>query len=212
MFCEHCVRARIIFHNITSKYNSTFILLVFLLQFSILQMTYVHQWRKMYFTSLFLASSITSDLFLTFARFHVEIFSSFLHSLSTAFFASGNFIAWGTGKICAPYCNDAVNYILFLQSGLREFLVQFLPHAASFLDSSASKIDVNLDLWLAFVLRVTPCLLLFVHLQGMAGAVGISNFFPWIPHPQVQWNKYLEVFGHFPALVLHLPKFASLSF
>ena len=44
-----------------------------------------------------LASSITSDLFLTFVRSNAGIFSSFSHSLSTASFAASTFIAWGTG-------------------------------------------------------------------------------------------------------------------
>ena len=44
-----------------------------------------------------LASSITSFLLLTFVRFHAEIFSNFSHSLSTAAFAAGIFIAWGIG-------------------------------------------------------------------------------------------------------------------
>ena len=44
-----------------------------------------------------LASSITSFLLLTFVRFHAEIFSNVSHSLSTAAFAAGIFIAWGTG-------------------------------------------------------------------------------------------------------------------
>ena len=48
-------------------------------------------------TPFFLASSITSDLLLTFARFHAGIFSSFSHSLSTAAFAAGIFITSGIG-------------------------------------------------------------------------------------------------------------------
>ena len=35
-FSEYCMRSRIIFHHITSEYNSTFIILVLRLQFSIL--------------------------------------------------------------------------------------------------------------------------------------------------------------------------------
>ena len=45
-----------------------------------------------------LASSITFlNLLVTFVKFHVEIFSNFSHSLSTAAFAAGIFTAWGTG-------------------------------------------------------------------------------------------------------------------
>ena len=40
---KSCMRSRIIFHNVASEYNSTFIFLVLCLQFGILQMTEVHQ-------------------------------------------------------------------------------------------------------------------------------------------------------------------------
>ena len=49
LFGEYCIRHRIVFYSITSEYNSTFVLLVFCLQISIFQMTYVHQWCKMNF-------------------------------------------------------------------------------------------------------------------------------------------------------------------
>ena len=42
LFSEYCIRSRIIFHNVTSEYNSTFVFLVLCLQFSIFQMTDVH--------------------------------------------------------------------------------------------------------------------------------------------------------------------------
>ena len=44
-----------------------------------------------------LASSITCFLLLSFVKFHAGIFSNFSPSLSTAAFAAGIFIAWGTG-------------------------------------------------------------------------------------------------------------------
>ena len=52
---------------------------------------------KWTFAPFVLASSITSFLLLTFVRFHAEIFSNFSHSLSTAAFAAGIFLAWGKG-------------------------------------------------------------------------------------------------------------------
>ena len=52
LFGEYCVRPRIVFHNIASEYNSTFVFLVLCLQFGILQMTDVHQWGKMNFCAL----------------------------------------------------------------------------------------------------------------------------------------------------------------
>ena len=49
----------------------------------------------------FFASLITTFLFLIFVSCHVGIFSSFSHSLFTATFASGIFIALGMGiKLC----------------------------------------------------------------------------------------------------------------
>ena len=69
------------------------------------------------FTSLFLASSITSDLFLTFDRFHVEMFSSFHHSLSTASFAAGIFIARGIGINVCRLCSSGSS--LAHQTGFR---------------------------------------------------------------------------------------------
>ena len=64
LFGEYCVRPRIVFYNIMSEYNSTFVFLVLCLQFSIFQMTYVHQWGKMNFCALRLC--VIDHLFLTF--------------------------------------------------------------------------------------------------------------------------------------------------
>ena len=52
LFCKYCMRSRIVFYNITSEYNSTAVFLVLRLQFSIFQMTDVHQWGKMNFCAL----------------------------------------------------------------------------------------------------------------------------------------------------------------
>ena len=42
LFSENCRRPRLVFHNVASDYNPTFVFLVLRLQFSIFQMTYVH--------------------------------------------------------------------------------------------------------------------------------------------------------------------------
>ena len=42
LFSEYCVRPWVVFYNITTENNSTFIFSVLCLQFSIFQMTYVH--------------------------------------------------------------------------------------------------------------------------------------------------------------------------
>ena len=51
LFGEYCVRSWIVFYNIISEYNSTFVFWVLCLQLGILQMTDVHQWGKMNFES-----------------------------------------------------------------------------------------------------------------------------------------------------------------
>ena len=43
-------------------------------------------------------------------------------------------------------------------------------------DSLASKIHANLDLNSSVLLRVSPCLHVLLVLQGIAGAIGVSNF------------------------------------
>ena len=91
------IRSRIIFYNITSEYNSTFVFLVLCLQFGIFKWQMSISEAKWTFAPFVLASSITSDLLLTVVRSHAGIFSSFSHSLSTAAFAASIFMAWGTG-------------------------------------------------------------------------------------------------------------------
>ena len=77
LFSEYCTRPRVIFHNVTSEYNSTFVFLV--LSFLKWQMSIND--AKWTFAPDVLASSITSDLFLTFVSCHAGIFSDF-HILS----------------------------------------------------------------------------------------------------------------------------------
>ena len=52
LFSEHCIRTRIIFHNVTSEYDPSFVLLILRFQLRILKMTNIHQWRKMNFSAL----------------------------------------------------------------------------------------------------------------------------------------------------------------
>ena len=65
----------------------------FRFRLSVLEVTNVHQCSKVHFLCDFCASSITSFLLLIFSSCHAGIVSSFCHSLSTAAFASGIFIA-----------------------------------------------------------------------------------------------------------------------
>ena len=54
----------------------------------------------------------------------LESFSSFSHSLSTAAFAAGIFMAWGILN-----CKALVNCLLFLQYGPQDDWVEILPYA-----------------------------------------------------------------------------------
>ena len=47
LFSEYCIRSWNIFHNVTSEYNPAFVLLKLWFQLRILNMTWIHQWRKM---------------------------------------------------------------------------------------------------------------------------------------------------------------------
>ena len=53
LFSENCVRTTIIFYHVTSEYDSTFVFLLLRFQLRILEMTEIHQWRKMNFSALF---------------------------------------------------------------------------------------------------------------------------------------------------------------
>ena len=52
LFGEYCARPWVVFYNITSEYNPTFVFLVLCLQLSSFQMTYAHQWGEMNFFAL----------------------------------------------------------------------------------------------------------------------------------------------------------------
>ena len=83
----------VVFHSVTSEYNSAFVFLNFWFQLRILEMTGVHERRKCTVLPSFLDSAITSFSFLTFVSCHAGIVSSVSHSFSTAACASGIFIA-----------------------------------------------------------------------------------------------------------------------
>ena len=84
---------------------------------------------KCTFKSLRLASSITSDLFLTFARFHAEVFQ-FYPVFVHRFFRCRYFHRLRHRNKCVyQIFNDAMSCHLSLQYGLHEFLAQVLPYA-----------------------------------------------------------------------------------
>ena len=78
LFSEYCIRPWIVFHNITSEYNSSFVFLVLCFQFGILQMTDASVKQNELLRPSSLLRSITSLLLLTFVRFHAWIFFKFL--------------------------------------------------------------------------------------------------------------------------------------
>ena len=91
LFILHKTLNRLLQYYLEVQIDLVFHVLFF--QIGIFQMTDVHQRGNMNFLPFVLALSITSSLLLTFVRFHAEMFSNFSHSLSTAAFAAGIFIA-----------------------------------------------------------------------------------------------------------------------
>ena len=131
--------------------------------------------QNILFTPLFLASSNTSDLFLTFSRFHAEIFSSFSHSLSTAAFAANIFIAWGIGKhlcqiVMLQWITPISCNMVFMNSWCNSFHTQSLGFHC-FQDTR--------KFWLVIIILATggpvPAICPF---SRLARAAGTSNFCP----------------------------------
>ena len=130
---------------------------------------------KCTFTSLFLASSITADLFLTFARFHAEILSSFSQSFSTAAFASSIFIAWGIWtSLCTKWkwCKERhpfpaiwTSWILGAVPSIRSHWIPLLPRYTS---------TLTCDHHSCYGSRRTFCSSRFY--KAHAGDAGTSNF------------------------------------
>ena len=72
---------------------------------------------------------MTSFLLLTLFSCHADIVSSLFHPYFTAAFASKIFATCSIGQNCVPNSNDLLNWLLCLQYGLREFLVEMVPLA-----------------------------------------------------------------------------------
>ena len=87
---KNCIGSRVVFHNVTSEYDSTFILLHFRFQLRILS-----------------GHTCPSVLQSGLSFCHAGIVSSFFHSLSTAAFTSGIFITYGIGisSCTKPKCD-----------------------------------------------------------------------------------------------------------
>ena len=129
---------------------------------------------KWTFMPFVLASSIASFLLLTFVKFHARIFSNLSHSLSTAAFDAGIFIAWGKEKM---YQIVMLWWILscFLQYGPHKISVEILPYAVLWIHKLPRYTQI-LN-WSLVLPRFAPCWLFLLVLQDVAGATGVSNYF-----------------------------------
>ena len=123
---------------------------------------------KWTFAPFVLASSMT------FVMSHAGIFSSFSHSLYTAAFCCGYLH-------CLRHRNKFVYQIVMLQWNVpfscNKVLMIFRKDSSirCLLDLLASKIHAHFDLNSLVLPRVSPCLLFLLVLQGITGAIGVSN-------------------------------------
>ena len=135
-----------------------------------------------------LASSITSFLLLTFVRFHAEIFSNFSHSLSTAAFAAGIFMACGIG------INSCTKLSPLPAVWFSWWFGKDSPFR-SLVDSLSSKIHASFDL---ISLDLPPihnfdcsCLSCKAKREPLVFPISCEHSWwsLWIPCPPGQWNK-----------------------
>ena len=131
----------------------------------------------------FCAFRIIPFLLLTLSKSHAGIVSSFLHSLSTAAFASEIFIACDIGKICVANCNDSSNCVLCLRYDFHEFSVEMIPNAFPWTHEPPRCVNalfffgilLNSSLF-ASVSKPGGVLLCSFFLQSIAASIGTSNF------------------------------------
>ena len=173
LLCKYCMRAGIIFHNVTSEYDSTFLLLKLRLQFRILEMTEVHWWRKMNFYTVVPCFSDHVFLDSDFCQLPCWYFLKFSHyfhcCLCIRYFE------------CLRHWNKLVHQVTMLS--------EFIPFAAmwsswyfcrtpsnrSLIDSSASKIQAYFVLRFPILRLVSPRQFTSV-LQGIVAGIGMANF------------------------------------
>ena len=127
----------------------------------------------MNFSPLFLASSITSFLFLTFVSRHAGIFSNFSHSFCTAAFASGVFNAWGHGNKFAHWV--LVTELIY---SFRCSMILMIPVRSSFQSNSRGTRQLRQYKHVLFCCSQYRSRFLAVYgvLQGIAAGIGTSNF------------------------------------
>ena len=161
------MRSRIIFHNVASEYNSTFVFLMLCLQFGILRMTEVHQWSEVYFSTLIPCFSdhliFVSDFCQLPCRYFLEFFSFFLHCCFWIWYF--HCLRNGNRWMSAPICSDSMNSSLFLQCDLQDSCEEILPCASSSVfvlcSSTVRQVSLYISRW---------------SLQDIAAGIGTSNF------------------------------------
>ena len=102
-----------------------FVFLKLWLPLRILELTDVHQRRKVY-------GFVLIPCFSNFVSCHANVFSSSSHSSSTSAFASGIFVAWGIGvNLCTRFSwlNELTSWTPFQQCDLHDISVEVFPNA-----------------------------------------------------------------------------------
>ena len=197
LFCKYCIRSRIVFCNITAEHNSTFVFLVFCLQFSIFRWHMSINDAKCTVLPSFLVSAITSFLFLTFVSCHSSIFSS-LFSL----FIHCCFCIWYFH--CLRHTNKFAHKIVVTQwnHSFSSNMI-FMTSVKSSFQSDSHKF-VSFNSTSVFCLVFSNCATGFLVLATLTSEFPTFyehfSFFAWIPHHQVQWSKYHVISWHYPAL------------
>ena len=152
---------------------------------------------------------LTSD----FRQIPRRIFLNFSHSLSTAAFAAGIFIAWGIGKFCEPSCSAVMIFSPFPAIWSWRWCGIELP-VRSLVDSSASRIHASLVL----ILLDAPFPQFFHNFAGHSRSHWsfqlltrvLDGFFEF-RYPRGRWNRFLAIFVHYRVSAFHVTTFASPS-
>ena len=175
LFSKYRKRSRIILHNVTSEYNSTFVFLKLRLQLRLLEMTEIHSWRKMYCSAFIPCFSDHLIFASDFRQLPCRDFLEFFPLFSTAAFASGTFIAWGIGiNLCTRL--QRLNEFKPFPAMWSSWYLREAPSIRILIDSSASTMHAY------FVLRPQmgrQVSLLLRHnevLQGIVAGIGMSDF------------------------------------
>ena len=165
---NNCIRSRIIFHNITSECNSTFVFLVLCHNCaickwhgpSVKRMNFCAL-RPCFIDHLFLASDFRQVP----RRKFLQICPFFIHCWNFHSLRHRNKF-WTKLQRCSSF--------LFLQYGFHDDSAMISP-IRSLVNSSASKIHASFVLILLDA-PLPQFLRLFIILQGIAGATRVSNF------------------------------------